>query len=364
MKSQIKEALYADRRILIVAAVWYAIFVALLISVGVNPFGYESYLLNAAVYGSVAVIYIFFKNVPMLVRERPDSPISAIVDSDFNSDRMKMLERGIPVLAAMIIFMSCFSTIKAAIPLFNDYRWDGYWTQLDYSIHGNHPWKILQPLLGFPIISSALSLFYHSWIALIYAGGLYFCFFQTNRQLRERYLITFFSCWAICGVILAIIFSSVGPVFLEPIFGDHTFSSLMTYLKEANQHFPVLTLGVQDTLLIWHQYGEKGLGRGITAMPSMHVSLALLFFLAMRHISRIAALAFGIFFVIILIGSVHLAYHYAVDGYVSIIVTAIIWKLAGWWAGRSYDVAEGVIQPDKMCNNILRHFHQPGDIRR
>ncbi|AZI35430.1 hypothetical protein NT2_09_00850 [Caenibius tardaugens NBRC 16725] len=37
----------------------------------------------------------------------------------------------------------------------------------------------------------------------------------------------------------------------------------------------------------------------------------------------------GLFFAIILIGSVHLAYHYAVDGYAAIIATAIIWIVAG-----------------------------------
>jgi len=66
----------------------------------------------------------------------------------------------------------------------------------------------------------------------------------------------------------------------------------------------------------------------------MHVSQALLFFLAMRRVSRGAGLLFGIFFIAILIGSVHLGYHYAVDGYVSIAVTGLIWALAGQYVRR------------------------------
>jgi hypothetical protein len=38
--------------------------------------------------------------------------------------------------------------------------------------------------------------------------------------------------------------------------------------------------------------------------------------------------------VIVLIGSVHLAYHYAVDGYVSIVVTGMIWAVSGALARR------------------------------
>jgi hypothetical protein len=54
----------------------------------------------------------------------------------------------------------------------------------------------------------------------------------------------------------------------------------------------------------------------------------------MRKESRFAGLYFGIFTVIILIGSVHLAYHYAVDGYVSIAATWLIWLAAGPLARR------------------------------
>lgn len=103
----------------------------------------------------------------------------------------------------------------------------------------------------------------------------------------------------------------------------------MAYLREADAQFPVLVLDVQQTLLSWHNEGNFGLGRGITAMPSMHVALAFLFYLGMRHINKRASYFFGAFCVLIFIGSVHLGYHYAVDGYASIALTLIVWKLAG-----------------------------------
>ena len=48
-------------------------------------------------------------------------------------------------------------------------------------------------------------------------------------------------------------------------------------------------------------------------MPSMHVALATLYYLMARKLDRRLGAFFLVFLVIIMIGSVHLAYHYAVQ---------------------------------------------------
>jgi len=65
-------------------------------------------------------------------------------------------------------------------------------------------------------------------------------------------------------------------------------------------------------------------------MPSMHCAIAFLYWIAVRRISARWGAFFGAFFFITWISSVHLAYHYAVDGLVSLIAVAAIWTASKW----------------------------------
>jgi membrane-associated phospholipid phosphatase len=64
-------------------------------------------------------------------------------------------------------------------------------------------------------------------------------------------------------------------------------------------------------------------------MPSMHVSIAWLMALLGWRISRPVGWLLTAYCACIVLGSVHLGWHYAVDGYVSIILTSGIWFVTG-----------------------------------
>ncbi len=235
--------------------------------------------------------------------------------------------------------MPAFSALKSSVPLFQSYRWDSTFISLDRAIHGTDPWRLLQPMLGHPWVTSFLSLGYHVWLMLIYAGGIWFCFCVRDPALRNRYFIGYFAIWAIIGGAMAIAMASVGPCFLEPLLGDPYYAEQMAYLYRANETAPILVLPVQEQLLAWQQAHSHGLGAGITAMPSMHVAMATLTAFAVRQISRTAGWIFFGYVVFIAVSSVHLGYHYAVDGYVSIVVTSLIWWATGLLTRRSTPVA-------------------------
>lgn len=333
--AELRRGFVADRPILIgLVAIW-ALSVALLASRGINGLSLASYYLNLQLYlaGLLAVSVVAL--VVALARHRPESPIRFLAAAFVSSGLAARFARGLPMLAALVIFLPIFSKMKSAIPLFNDYGWDDTWIALDQTLHGGtDPWLILQPLVGYPLVTSALSICYHLWLLLLYVGAIYFCFFERDRTLRARFFIAYFACWSLLGVVLACALASVGPCFVGVLLGNPLFDAQMAYLHSANQFYPVWVLDVQKGLATGYLESKDGLGSGISAMPSMHVAIATLIFLATRKISHAAGWFFGIFLIVIMIGSVHLAYHYALDGYASLVAAWLIWVAAGALARR------------------------------
>lgn len=295
-------------------------------SVGVNPFRPAGYVANLILFLAAWFVMASARLGWHLARDRPAQPLAYLWANDFGPEYRARLTQSWSILLVAILFLPTFSAMKSAIPLFQDYQWDQSFIDLDRLIHGTDAWRLLQPVLGFPILTFVISTLYQVWILLIYMGTIYVALHVGDRDLRLRYFKAFFAIWTVNGVLLAIMFASVGPCFVGAVLGNHHFADQMDYLHRANTHWPIMSLEVQQQLIEWHGNGSAELGRGISAMPSMHVSLALLFFLAARRINRAMGVLFGLYAAVILIGSVHLAYHYAIDGYLSIVTTLLLWR--------------------------------------
>ena len=154
---------------------------------------------------------------------------------------------------------------------------------------------------------------------------------------RTRFLFSFMILWTIAGSFLAIYFASAGPAFYSKLgMSPDPYLPLMTYLHEVDKFLPVWALDVQDTL--WQGYNGRTIVDGISAMPSMHNATALLFVLAGRQFGKRAYRLLVAHMILIFIGSVHLAWHYAIDAYLAWAVTLMVWYLAGplahWWHRR------------------------------
>lgn len=308
---------------------------------------------NARLYLLAAWALLVIDSGALLLRNRPDRPTRFLIETYRSRLGNPRVIASLPMLATIVVFMPFFSKLKSMIPLFNDFGWDATFIAWDRTIFfGRDAWEVMQPVLGYPVVTAFLALLYHAWMLLIYVGTLVFLFYRGAAPARRQYLLGFFLIWTVIGGLLATIFASVGPCFMEPIKGDPHFAAQMAYLEAANAQVPVMTLHVQELLLGWYHAGERGLGSGITAMPSMHVSMAMLFWLAVRRVSPLAGKVFGAFFVVIWIASVHLAYHYAVDGLVSVVATYALWRFADWAIARWDAFGPRVAQAALRTNTV------------
>lgn len=300
-----------------------------LIAVGSEANPLNSGIANIGFYYTKFAMVLVAHYAWLVWRERPESPIRFIYQSDSLRALVPTIISALVLVTAVALFMPAFTAMKSAIPLFNDYTWDATFIAWDQALHGDDAWRLLQPVLGHPAITSVFTYLYHLWFTLIYFGPICVALYVSDREIRLRFFIGFLLTWTLVGMVGAVALASYGPVFLEPLTGDTHFAEQVAYLHKAGETHSILVLEVQRILLESFQQGDHGLGRGITAMPSMHVALAMLYYLMARQIDRRLGYAFLAFLVAIMIGSVHLAYHYAVDGYVSIVMTALI-----WWATR------------------------------
>lgn len=263
-----------------------------------------------------------------------------------------------PILAVWPVVALSFSLVKALIPSVIPYYLDPFLYAADRALHfGHDPWMLLQPLLGHPVITYAIDRLYALWMFVVYFAMLLQITSTGNRRLRMHFLLSSMLAWIILGSVAATLLSSAGPCYFGKVVGTmDPYARLMTYLRDVVQRTPPLGIGappelialrVQDLLWYYYQENEIGLGRGISAAPSLHVASTWLVARMLQGYGRGAAIAGWSFFAVILLGSVHLGWHYALDGYLSIAGAWLLWRFAGWFLDRP--VVQSTLWPRRLA---------------
>ncbi|MCX7643977.1 MAG: phosphatase PAP2 family protein [Rhodobacteraceae bacterium] len=271
----------------------------------------------------------------MAVRVRPGRPIHW-----FLADLGRILldpERilgGAVAFLLVLVFAVNFTYVKGAIPDLVPFVWDPLFAGIDRWLHGGtDPYRLLLPLLGNAPATAFINAMYHHWLFITYFTVFVACFSAGDMRLRATFLVAFVLVWVIGGNLLATVFSSAGPVFYERLGHGADFEPLMDRLRAINETTRVPALAVQD--MLWDGYANGGAAKGISAMPSMHMASTVLLMLYGWACARWAGILLTAFAVVILLGTVHLGYHYAIDSYAGALIALACWKAGAWIAARS-----------------------------
>jgi hypothetical protein len=290
---------------------------------------YSSPLLLAV--SAVAVIYFVTVAITTIRIHKPSRPITFLLHRLASVHRVpERLVMGLPVLLLLPLFFSAFTSVKSAIGIINPYSWDRTFMELDAYLHGGTaPWIWLQ-VAASPLLTFGLAFFYNLWFVVMMTVLVIAVFAIDRPRLRSQYLVAFVLAWTILGTAGAIMFASMGPCFYDLAYPtqNNPFEPLMNYLATVNQRYPIWALTAQDLLRQHYLTKQPGFGAGISAFPSMHIAVAVLNAVLGWHLSAVAGWLLTVFAVLIVIGSVHLGWHYAVDAYASVLAVPFIWKLS------------------------------------
>ncbi|MDN2483720.1 phosphatase PAP2 family protein [Vibrio agarivorans] len=293
--------------------------------------------------GTTILTYLIYKLVKMVLELEP-RPLKRIALGFAKVwQNIHVFLNAFCLITATSMFLSTYSSVKALIPIVNEFKYDNSFYLIDkYLFMGHLPHDVIGSVIDGPYFYSFINLLYNVWFLIVWGALIYFCL-HNEHKVRMKYLITCVLCWFFIGNIAATFFSSAGPVYIYLIDNSKTMylpliEKMIGYndfLIEVDYPVKIWALGTQD--MLWDSYinNKHTLGSGISAMPSMHVSMSVLFALGASQVSRLIGYIAWVYCFFIYIGSFMLGWHYAVDGLVSVPLTLILWKFASFLVDKS-----------------------------
>jgi hypothetical protein len=217
---------------------------------------------------------------------------------------------------------SLFLPLKYAIPSEIPFWLDLPLAGIEQSLFGADPWQVLDRILGPALVP--VDRVYALWLP-IQTLGLFLVVLQPPSPAKSRALIAYGLAWLVLGVAAAVLFSSVGPIFYDRVFGGTRFALLARTLNDGGASAMLAESGA-----MWRSYatGEPGFVAGMSAFPSMHVAISVWLFLTARTLAHKAAPFAAAYFLFVWIASVQLGWHYVADGLGGAVGMLALWLVA------------------------------------
>ncbi len=228
---------------------------------------------------------------------------------------------------------------KINIARFAPYTWDRFFAEVDRVLFlGHDPWVLSHQLMPDVLATMIFDTLYMIWFLVMQMVVFSIALLAPRHPLRLTFLFAIALNWIVAGAILAILFPAAGPVYMERIAGDPTFQPLMELLARQAELVNIRALESQEWL--WEGYTLSEVSpAGISAFPSMHLAIAATCACLGFAVSRAIGWLLTGFTVGILAASVHLGWHYAIDGIVGIVLAIVFWRISArvtrWWLTRT-----------------------------
>jgi PAP2 superfamily protein len=232
-------------------------------------------------------------------------------------------------LAAVLMTYGYF-WLKVAVPLVNPRLWDDTLWRLDTWIHfGLSPSIFAANLFAGTPLVALLDRWYALWVATVFYT---FAFWSAglDPRLKRRFMLSCVLLWTL-GSWIYVAVPAMGPAFAAPRVFDvigEGMPSARAGQRVLLENYQRMVTGRRLGLL--NRFNPT---RGVAAMPSLHVGAHFLFFLWARRRVRLLALVFALFTVLTFFGSLLSGWHYAVDGYVGMLLAWLCYRAGRWREG-------------------------------
>jgi hypothetical protein len=234
---------------------------------------------------------------------------------------------GLVLVGFFILMMTGYSSVKTSLPFDRGFPLEELLASTDAYLHGGDPWRYLHAIVDAKSVGVVMDYAYgKSWMLYWSALGFWICVSARADAVRTRYVITLVLIWGLLGNVLAGLFMSAGPIFFERVTGDAVRFGELSAMLRALAADGATALPYTDYLWEAYQSQSLGVGSGISAFPSLHVAIATLNALFVRELfGKVAQTLAWLYAAFILFGSVYFGWHYAIDGYASIVCVVAIY---------------------------------------
>lgn len=244
------------------------------------------------------------------------------------------IERGGQLLYAVfgvIILQIGFTFLKSSIPDVMPFYADPALAAIDRNLlFGRDAWQLAHDIGPVIDANRLLPAYVYVWSLCVLVMPAVVALTDRDEERIFRFVILRFVVWVGLGNILAVAFASVGPVYYDSLMGSSRFAGLTEALRDS---------GVDGSVVgrlqhyLWNAYvsHDKQLGSGISAFPSVHLGIATATAIYLAERSRWLILPGVAFVALMFFLSLYTGYHYAIDGYVSIVLILAAWACLRLW---------------------------------